>query len=88
MLQADHPTFFYESVHRIEKLIRELRELEFSGTVSMAREISKLFEQYFTGSLETLECKVQEGNIPLKGEFVIGIWKGTCHPQNDNIDTL
>jgi 16S rRNA (cytidine1402-2'-O)-methyltransferase len=23
----DHPTFFYESVHRIEKLIAELREL-------------------------------------------------------------
>jgi 16S rRNA (cytidine1402-2'-O)-methyltransferase len=27
MIEADHPTFFYESVHRVEKLIKELREL-------------------------------------------------------------
>jgi 16S rRNA (cytidine1402-2'-O)-methyltransferase len=27
MIETEHPTFFYESVHRIEKLIKELREL-------------------------------------------------------------
>jgi 16S rRNA (cytidine1402-2'-O)-methyltransferase len=75
-MQRKEPTFFYESVHRIEKLIAELRELGFHGQISIAREISKLFEQFRTGSLEELETLLCEGNMPVKGEFVVGIYAG------------
>ena len=42
-IQSEIPVFFYESVHRVEKLFRELEELWFDGKISMSREISKMF---------------------------------------------
>jgi 16S rRNA (cytidine1402-2'-O)-methyltransferase len=75
MIETEHPTFFYESVHRIEKLIKELRELWFQGHISIAREVSKLFEQFRTGNLEELAELLRDGKMTIKGEFVIGIKK-------------
>ena len=66
-----HPTFFYESVHRFEKLLNELENLWFQGKISIAREISKLFEQYFTGTLEEAKQLIKSWNLQVKGEFVI-----------------
>ncbi|MDD2537260.1 MAG: 16S rRNA (cytidine(1402)-2'-O)-methyltransferase [Candidatus Absconditabacteria bacterium] len=73
MIHEETPTFFYESVHRVEKLLKELKELGFKGEISIAREISKLFEQYFTGSLEEVEELIKENKLAIKGEFVVGI---------------
>ncbi len=75
IIQEDHAVFFYESVHRIEKLLEELREYGFQGKISISREISKLFEQHLTGSLEEITELFKNGTIPVKGEFVIGIKK-------------
>lgn len=69
-----HAAFFYESVHRIDKLINQLKMLDFTGTISIARELSKTFEQYYTGSLDDIQRALQNNTIPLKGEFVIGIY--------------
>ena len=66
------PSFFYESVHRIEKLITELEELEFQGKISIAREISKCFESYQTWDFEEFR-KVWKKELVVKGEFVIGL---------------
>ena len=73
IIQENHAIFFYESVHRIEKLLKELREYWFQGKISISREISKLFEQYLTGNLEEITELFKNGTIQLKGEFVIGI---------------
>jgi 16S rRNA C1402 (ribose-2'-O) methylase RsmI len=35
--------------------------------------MSKLFEQFRTGNLEELEAMLRERNMPVKGEFVVGI---------------
>ena len=75
IIQEDHAVFFYESVHRIEELLEELREYGFQGKISISREISKLFEQHLTGSLEEITELFKNGTIPVKGEFVIGIKK-------------
>ena len=73
MLEKKTPTFFYESVHRIPKLLDELEALQFSWTIFMARELSKCFEQYFTwGLCECIEM-VKKWDLALKGEFVVGI---------------
>ena len=74
IIQEDHATFFYESVHRIEKLCEELKEYGFVGKISISREISKLFEQHITGTLEEIISQFKEGTIAVKGEFVIGIY--------------
>ncbi len=73
-IQRDIPTFFYESVHRIEKLIKELDELNYSWKISMTREISKLFEEHITCTFEELKTKIEKKEIQIKGEFVIGLY--------------
>ncbi|PJA49083.1 MAG: 16S rRNA (cytidine(1402)-2'-O)-methyltransferase [candidate division SR1 bacterium CG_4_9_14_3_um_filter_40_9] len=66
-------TFFYESVHRIGKLMQELKVLGFAGKISLTRELSKMFEQQVTASVDEILSMIKNGKIPLKGEFVIGV---------------
>lgn len=73
MLTSDIPTFFYESVHRMEKLLDELEELKFDGKIFIAREISKCFEQYFTWNLSECKEMIKNWQLAIKGEFVVGI---------------
>ncbi len=73
MITSPLPVFFYESVHRMEKLLQELRTVWFTGHITIAREISKLFEQYFTGTLDEALILIKEKKLPIKGEFVIWI---------------
>lgn len=47
-MASEIPTFFYESVHRMEKLIKELQEFGFVGKVVIVRELSKMFEEFLT----------------------------------------
>ena len=73
ILQSEIPVFVYESVHRIEKLLQELQQVGFHGQLSIAREVSKLFEQHFTGSVDEALSMVKDKKLPIKGEFVVGI---------------
>lgn len=73
MLERDIPTFFYESVHRMPKLLEELKSLNFDWKIFIAREISKIFEQFFTGSLAECEEFIKEWKMIIKGEFVVWI---------------
>ena len=70
---SDMPTFFYESVHRMPKLLQELRELNFDWKIFIAREMSKVFEQFFTGSLDECDNLVKQWKMAMKWEFVVGI---------------
>ncbi|MEI7558115.1 MAG: hypothetical protein WCJ45_04790 [bacterium] len=63
----------YESVHRIEKLFQELSQAGFQGQISIAREVSKMFEQHFTGTIEEAILMIKDKKLPIKGEFVVGI---------------
>ena len=72
-IQSQIPTFFYESVHRMEKLIKELKELGFDGKVMILRELSKAFEEVKTFDFSELWNCYQEGKLVFKGEFVVGI---------------
>gem|GEM_PF-1333114 len=84
---SDHATFFYESVHRVPKLIEQLEKMNFMGMISVSREVSKHFEQCVTDDLKNIKEKIRNNIIPMKGEFVIGIY-----PYNNDekvqIDTL
>ena len=58
---------FYEAVHRIKEFIDDLYNAFGNRKVVIARELSKLHEEIYRGSLEELKnC-----DITLKGEFVI-----------------
>ena len=71
MLESKIPTFFYESVHRMPKLFDELKNLNFKWKIFIAREISKVFEQFFTWNLTDCEEFIKSWKIIIKWEFVI-----------------
>lgn len=72
-ISSQLPTFFYESVHRVERLFKELQELGFEGKIAVARELSKLFEELKTADFAEFVQQWQAGKFTLKGEFVIGL---------------
>ncbi len=70
---GEMPVFFYESVHRFEKLLRELTELWFEWKISVSRELSKKFEQIINWGLEEVLDLVKTKKLTIKWEFVIGL---------------
>ncbi len=62
---------FYESVHKIEKLIDNLMNTWGNGEVFIGRELTKQYEETFWGSLEEATEWVKKK----KGEFVVIIRK-------------
>ena len=65
--------FFYESVHRFEKLLSELQNLWFDWKIFVWREISKLYEQIYNWTLGDLIELVKNKKFSVKGEFVVWI---------------
>ncbi len=69
--QAKRTMVFYESPHRISKTLESLVKFCPNKKVCIARELTKIFEQFKTGSpLEILEY-FNENSDKKKGEFTI-----------------
>lgn len=61
----------YESPHRIEKLINEINEhFGSERSICLAREISKIYEDYQRGTAPELLLSIKSGMI-IKGEYVV-----------------
>lgn len=73
ILESNIPVFVYESVHRIEKFLKEISQAGFTGQISIARELSKMFEQYFTWTVEEVLDMIKAKKMPIKWEFVVWI---------------
>ena len=58
---------FYEAPHRIEKTLRYMLEVFGNRNISVHREISKLHEEIYRGTIQELISSVSD----LKGEFVL-----------------
>jgi 16S rRNA (cytidine1402-2'-O)-methyltransferase len=70
--KQENTVILYESPYRLSKCISEL--ISVCGEerkVSVIREISKIHEQVVTDSLGVISQKIQQQNIPSKGEIVI-----------------
>lgn len=90
-----HPltSVLYESPHKIKDTLASISAVDGERSVSVSREITKKFEQHErAGAAEMLE--MLDGDIPLKGEFVIVI-EGAPKveetfdmPVNDHIEEL
>jgi len=64
-------TILYESPHRIERLVKELCELMPDRRVVLAREITKLHEEFMRGTPQELLADIE--TRPRKGEFTVVI---------------
>ncbi len=66
---GDRPYVFYESPHRIEKTLESLKDIP--KTVTILREITKMFESYVSGTAEEVLLSFKHNPDTLRGEFVV-----------------
>ncbi|MCT2534329.1 16S rRNA (cytidine(1402)-2'-O)-methyltransferase [Aquibacillus koreensis] len=69
---------FYESPHRLVETLQALYEQFGDRSISVARELSKRFEEYIRGSLEEVLAWANETN--LKGEFCLVVEGNNADP--------
>ena len=65
----EHTLIFYESPHRIHKTLTAIRDVLGNRRVSLAREISKKFEEYLRGTAEEIANRISGKTV--KGELVL-----------------
>lgn len=66
---GERPYIFYESPHRIEKTLESLKDIP--KTVTILREITKMFESYVSGTAEEVLLSFKNNPDTLRGEFVV-----------------
>lgn len=72
LMQQPHSIILYESPYRIKDTLAAISTIDDQRKVSLARELTKRFEQVVTSEVGRLLEQLDE-TIPLKGEFVIVI---------------
>lgn len=66
LVEIEYTVVFYESVHRIEKTLRQLQEMGMgSRQICLGRELTKQFETFYRGTVD----EVLEQGVATKGEF-------------------
>ncbi|WP_036728147.1 16S rRNA (cytidine(1402)-2'-O)-methyltransferase [Peptoniphilus mikwangii] len=73
---------FYEAPHRLKAMLDDLYEIFEDRKISISRELTKMYETTYRGSLESILNNFDD--ITLKGEFVIVV-EGFCK-KNEGID--
>lgn len=68
--ESEVPVVLYESPHRIEKLLEELKAIGASHVV-IARELTKVHEELISGSVEDIEAHFKAHPDAIRGEFVV-----------------
>ncbi len=74
IISSKSPVFLYESVHRIQKLMLQLKEHWFEWKVWIFREISKMYEQNIYENIDNIIESLELWKIKQKGEFVVCIY--------------
>lgn len=68
---STHTMIFYESTHRIEKCVQQMHEFFPHKKVCLARELTKIYEEFIMGSPEEVLEILQTSPEKKKGEFVV-----------------
>lgn len=69
--EALHTIIFYESTHRIEKCIYQAQEFFPEKKICVARELSKIYEEFLFGTAEEILSIFKSFPEKKKGEFVV-----------------
>ncbi len=62
---------FFESPHRITKLLTELTKRVPERRIAVLQELTKLFETATTGTVAEVAERFESGSMPARGEFVV-----------------
>lgn len=89
ILASKTTSIIYESPHRVLKLIETINLLDNEREISVARELTKMFEQVVTDSTEKVLEMFSSDEIKIKGEFVIVIAPNKNEAKNNiNLNIL
>jgi 16S rRNA (cytidine1402-2'-O)-methyltransferase len=87
MAQLPGTLVLYEAPHRLEDTLRDIREVLGDRQVVVARELSKIYEEFIRGSVAEVMAAVSRGQV--RGEIVILIAPGEAvQEQTEALDTL
>jgi len=75
-LFSGYTTILYESPHRLEKLLLEIDKEDRDRELFLAKEISKKFQNYFSGNAKDILQKLDKN---YKGEWVVVIKGSNTH---------
>ena len=73
---------FYETPHRIEEALGDMAEVLSDPPVVLARELTKLHEEWLSGSASHLQAELAKRGT-VKGEFVVIVGKSERPPAVD-----
>ena len=78
---------FFEATRRLEKTLRAVKEVYPEAQVCIGRELTKMYEDIITGSIDqVLEAVASQTNF--KGEAVVMLWLGNHSCANVDITQL
>ncbi|MBU0705791.1 16S rRNA (cytidine(1402)-2'-O)-methyltransferase [Patescibacteria group bacterium] len=70
--ESEYTVVFYESPHRLRKTLEQLGEfLNADARVVVAKELTKIYETYYRGTLQEVMDKLPEN---IKGEYVVMVY--------------
>lgn len=70
-MENGYDTVLYESPHRLEKLLKEIEELDENRVLFLAKEMSKRYQHYYRGSVKEVKESILASTI--RGEWVVVI---------------
>lgn len=74
VLENKYPVIFYESKHRILKLLKELGDLDFNKKIMIFREMTKMHYSFYSEDIDSLYKKFEQDKNSTKGEFTVIIY--------------
>lgn len=84
LAQENRTQIFYEAPHRICRLLEEMTQCYGpQRAATLAKEITKIHETVFKGTLETIHRWLQEDGKRQSGEFVLVVAGQVAAPQDD-----
>lgn len=69
--EKKYTIIFYESTHRIEKCVNQMNEFFPQKKICLARELTKIYEEFLIGSPQEILNIFEEFPEKKKGEFVV-----------------
>lgn len=69
--QADFPVVMFETPHRIKAALSDMAALFPERRLTLAREITKTFETFLSGTVSEIQTALQADNDQIRGEMVL-----------------
>ncbi len=82
--QEEKTSIIYEAPHKLINTLKELQLIIENRNITLARELTKIHEEYITGTIQEVIDKIKQP----KGEYVILIEKNKISKQLKNLEKL